>query len=132
MEPIVNFCSQTVSWIGGAVVFSTEGLPVAFIRRGSVFAAKDCARLGQFDDGVFRDRLGCIVASFPGKWWSRGCPTPHGMLRPPSVQFFQMPDCAGLPTAPCRLTEPLLSRSTLNWECFISGHEARQPWKTRR
>lgn len=116
----------------GEVVFSNDGLPVAFIRRGRIFAAKDCTLLGQFEDGIFRDRLGCIVASAPGKWWCRGQALRDETLKPPHVCFFSMPDCAGQTAAPCRLTEPLMSRSTLTWECFIRGDKARQPWKTRR
>ena len=76
MEPIFSFGSshsptQPVCWLEGNTAFSREGQPVAFIDKGAVFAAKTCRYLGQFDRGVFRDRLGCIVAFPRNVWWSR-------------------------------------------------------------
>ena len=131
-EPIFDFLAQTVGWLEGEVAFSEDGHPVAFIHDGAVFAAEDGHHLGQFADGVFRDRLGCIVAFVRGSTLYTALTTPQEVRAPPSVQSRAVPGRAHLPAAPPHRGEPLLKTSSLDWERFVTGCEAQRPWKTRR
>ena len=132
MEPIFNFFAQTVGWLEGEVAFGADGRPVAFIHEGAVFAAKNGHYLGQSDEGVFRDRLGCIVAFLRETRWYTSLTTSPGTPIPPSVQSRAMPGRAHLPADLPHRAEPLLNESSLDWERFVTGCEAQWPWKTRR
>lgn len=137
MEPIFNFFAQTVGWLEDEIAFSEKGCPVAYLAGGAVFAAKNGHYLGQYEDGVFHDRLGCIVAFRRGVWW---CPAltkleltaPECARTPPSVHSRAVSGRTHLPAAPPHRAKPLLSRSSLDWERFVTGCEAHCPWKTRR
>ena len=130
-EPIFDFLAQTVGWLEGEVAFSEDGHPVAFIHGGAVFAAKNGHHLGQFDDGVFRDRLGCIVAFVRGSTLYTALTTPQEVRAPPSVQSRAVPGRAHLPADPPHRAEPLLNDSSLSWDRFVTGCEAQWPWETR-
>ena len=132
MEPIFNFFAQTVGWLEGEIAFGSDGRPVAFIHGEAVFVAKNGHYLGQFDDGVFRDRLGCIVAFLQRTRWFTCLTTSPGTPTVPSIQSRAVPGRAHLPTAPPHRGEPLLKTSSLDWERFVTGCEAQRPWKTRR
>ena len=137
MEPIFSFSSsqpatQPVCWLEGDTAFSREGQPVAFIDKGAVFAVKDCRYLGQFDRGVFRDRLGCIVAFPQNVWWSRVHAPCHGEWTPPHIQRDSVPCRSPREALPARIGEHSLRRSTLNWDRYLLGCDAVQSWKTRR
>ena len=132
VEPIFNFLAQTVGWLEGEIAFGSDGRPVAFIHGEAVFVAKNGHYLGQFDDGVFRDRLGCIVAFLQRTRWFTCLTTSPGTPTVPSIQSRAVPGRAHLPTAPPHRGEPLLKTSSLDWEHFVTGCEAQRPWKTRR
>jgi len=132
MEPIFNFRAQTVGWLEGEIAFSGEGRPAAFISHGAVFAAADGHYLGQSDGGVFRDRLGCIVAFVRGSALGAALTTTPDMRPAPIAQSHDLPDPVPVPAGPPHRAEPLLNKSSLNWERFVSGCEAHWPWKTRR
>ena len=130
MEPTFNFFGQTVCWLEGKVAFSNDGWPVAFIKNGAVFAAKNGHYLGEFSDGVFRDRVGSIVAFRRNVWWCRVRVTPKSAKIPPTVQSRMVPGRAHLP-ASSPPAFPLLNRSRLDWKRFARGVVAKYPCKTR-
>lgn len=132
MEPIFDFCAQTVGWLEDEIAFSSEGRPTAFISHGAVFAAENGHYLGQSDGGVFRDRLGCIVAFVRGSVPCAALTTPQDVRPAPSVQSRALPEHSAVPAGPPRRAEPLLNKSSLDWERFVLGCEAHWPWKTRR
>ena len=132
MEPIFNFFTQTVCWLEGKIAFSNDGRPIVFIKNEAVFAVKNGYYLGQFNDGVFRDRLGFIVAFHRGAWWRKSHAKPQVGRMPPRIQSRAVPVRAYLPASPPRPARPFLSRSTLDWKRFVMGCEAKRPWKTRR
>jgi hypothetical protein len=119
MEPIFNVFAQTVGWLEGGVAFGDDGHPVALIDHGSVFAA-----------GSGRYLLGCIVASLGGSDPSAVRPTLRGTRRPPEVLSYATP-CPVRHAAPPQPTKPLLNRSSLEWDRFVAGCEAKWPWETR-
>ena len=131
MEPIFDFLAQTVGWLEGGIAFSGDGHPVAFIDDGEVFAAQDGHYLGHFADGLFRDRLGCIVGFIKGASRSPVLPMPMSAPKSPTVQSRAVPGRAFLPTAPPRLAKPLLNRSSLGWERFVTGCAALEPGKAQ-
>jgi hypothetical protein len=117
-EPIFKIFGRPVSWMEDGVVFNDDGCPVTFIDNESAFDAQTCHYLGHFNGGVFRDRLGCIVAFLPG---AKGCdllPLPPGAPAPPAMQSRTVPGRALLPAAPPHRVKPLASHSSLNWENF--------------
>ena len=131
MEPIFNFFAQTVGWLEGEIAFGSDGRPVAFIHGGAVFVAKNGHYLGRFDDGVFRDRLGCIVAFLQRTRWFSCLTTSPGTPTVPSIQSRAVPGRAHLPADPPHRAEPLLNDSSLSWDRFVTGYEAQWPWETR-
>lgn len=132
MEPIFNFFAQSVGWLEDEIAFSDDGCPVAFIAGGAIFAAKNGHYLGQYEDGVFHDRLGCIVAFIRGVRWYTALRVLECARTPPRSQSRIVSDCTHLPAAPPYRAKPLLNRSSLDWERFVTGCEAHWPWKTRR
>ncbi|MGI4788334.1 MAG: 4-fold beta flower protein [Janthinobacterium lividum] len=136
MEPIFSFSNpllpmQPVCWLEGDTAFSRNGLPAAFVNKGAVYASKTCRYLGQFDHGVFRDHLGCIVAFPRNVWWSR-IPRPCQGEWTPHIHLVAPPCRVSRESLPARIEEHLLRRSTLNWDSYILGCEAKQEWATRR
>jgi len=132
MEPIFNFRAQIVGWLEDEIAFGNDGCPVAFIQDGAVFAAKNGHYLGQSDSGVFRDRLGCIVAFVRGSAPCATFTTPQDMRPAPTIQSRAVPGPAPVPAGPPHRADPLLNKSSLDWERFVTGCEAHWPWKTRR
>ena len=132
MEPIFNFFAQSVGWLEDEIAFSDDGYPVAFIADGAVFAAKNGHYLGQFADGVFHDRLGCIVAFMRKTRWYTDLTVSECTRTPPGVQSRVVSGRTRLPAAPPHRAEPLLNRSSLDWERFVTGCEAHWPWEIRR
>jgi len=132
MEPIFDFRAQTIAWLDGETAFSAEGRPAAFIRHGAVFAAQDGHYLGQSDGGVFRDRLGGIVAFVRGSAPGAALTPPPDVRPAPSAQSRDLPEPAPIPAGLPHRAKPLLNKSSLSWERFISGCEAHLPWNTRR
>ena len=132
MEPIFNFLGQTVGWLEDGIAFSGDGRPVAFIEDEAIFVAKNGHYVGHFHEGVFRDCLGCIVAFVRGTRWFTTLTTVPDARPAPSIQSRAVPGCSHLPAVPPRRAEPLLNKSSLGWECFVSGCEAHWPWETRR
>lgn len=136
IEPIFNFLSQTVGWLEDGIAFSNEGRSVAFINGGDVFAAQNGHYLGTFDDGLFRERLGCIVACTRRACRSTVLPSqvnmvPNGAWIPPSIQSRLVPGRTHSADAPPLSAKPLLNRSSLDWNRFVTGCEAQWPWDTR-
>ena len=132
MEPIFDFRAQTIAWLDGGAAFSAEGRPAAFIRHGAVFAAQDGHYLGQSDAGVFRDRLGCVVGFVRGSAPGAALTPPPDVRPAPSAQSRDLPEPAPIPAGLPHRAKPLLKKSSLSWERFISGCEAHLPWNTRR
>lgn len=132
MEPIFNFLGQTVGWLEDGIAFSNDGQPVAFIQEGFVFVARNGHYLGHFHKGVFRDRLGCIVAFIRGTRWFTTLTTVPDARPAPSVQSRAVLGRTRRPEdTPC-LAEPLLNKSSLDWERFVMRCEAHWPWETHR
>ncbi len=132
MEPIFNFFARTVGWLEDGIVFSDKGYPVAFLASEAVFAANSGHYLGQYEDGVFHDRLGGIVAFRRGVWWCSALTERECARTPPRVRSRAVSGRTHLPAAPPHRAKPLLNRSSLDWERFVTGGEAHCPWKTRR
>jgi len=132
MEPIFNFRAQIVGWLEGEIAFNGNGYPMAFLSGGAVFAVDSGHYLGQSDSGVFRDRLGCIVAFVRGSAPCAALTTPQETRPPPCIQSRALPDHSPVPTSSPHRAEPLLNKSSLDWERFVTGCEAHWPWKTRR
>jgi hypothetical protein len=136
IEPIFDFLSETVGWLQGDTAFSDAGRPVAFIRDGSIYAAGSGHYLGRFECGVFRERLGCIVAFTHEACRSTVLPSQSNMVstgtrRPPSIQTRSVPGRVHQGVPPSILAKPLLNRSSLEWDRFVAGCEAQWPWETR-
>jgi len=132
VEPIFNFRAQTVGWLVDGTAFSGEGRHTAFIHEGSVFAAPSGHYLGQSDGGVSRDRLGCVVAFVRGSAPCAALTTPQDLRPPPSARSRAQAGHGLVPAGPPHRAAPLLNKSSLDWERFVSGCEAHWPWKTRR
>lgn len=132
MEPILDFFAQTVGWLNDDVVLSTEGYPIAFLRDGAVFSARNGDCFGQFAEGVFRDLQGCVVAYLHAAWWSIVHAAQQDAPPPPSVQSHLVPGRDMHPAAEPHLAQPLLQLSSLDWEGFVTANKPLNPLKTRR
>ena len=132
MECIFDNCGQAVSWIKDEIVFNADGNPLAFIEHKAVFSVGKGDYLGQFDRGLFHDRLGCIVA-FTQRATKHAfyLSQPHAAQTPPVLPPSLPPARANHATAPPNLAKPLRAHSILRWEQYIGGCEAQWPWKTR-
>ena len=129
MEPIFNFRAQTVGWLDDAIAFSGDGRPAAFINDGAVFAASDGQYLGQSEEGVFHDRLGCTVAFVQGSAPCAALTMPQDGPLPPTLQSRVVPIHAAVPAILPHRAEPLGDKSSLDWGHFVMGCEAHPPWK---
>ena len=130
MKSIFNTCGEPVSWMEEGIVFNNEGFPIAFLDDGGVLAAESGDYLGQFEEGVFHDRLGCVVAFIQGVSPFDLLPEPHEDRVPPVVQSTTVPGRACLPATPPPLVKSLQIQSSLGWDQFLQGSKAE--WKTRR
>lgn len=130
-EPIFNACGYLVSWMEDGIIFE-DGYPIAFLDHCSVYIAKNGHYIGHFDDGVFRDRLGCVVGFVHGASRCVGQPQPHDSRAAPPVRSRVVPGRDRLPAAPPPPAKPLLNHSSLSWDRFIAGCAPSWPWETRR
>jgi hypothetical protein len=121
---------EPVSWIEEGILFNNAGFPIAFLDNGGVLATENGDYLGQFDKGVFHDRLGCAVAFMQGVSPFDLLPQPHEDRTPPAVQSTAVPGRANLPATSPPLVKSLQMQSSLSWDQFLRGSKAE--WKTRR
>ena len=131
MELLFNFSSKPVCWLDGNTAFSRNGRPQAFVDRGAVFSVSGCY-LGHFAHGLFRDRLGCVVAFPRNVWWSRVPVSLQSSWTPPDIQAHTVPPHASRETRPFNLVAPSLRQSSLTWERYLLGCDAKSYGKTRR
>ena len=129
MELLFNTASRPVGWLEDNTAFSRKGRPLAFIDRGAVFSVKGCY-LGRFAHGIFRDRLGCIVAFPRNVWWAR-VPAAFQSNWTPPVPAQAVPMHPQREPLPARPAMPSLRNSMLSWERYLLGCEAKPVGRTR-
>ena len=129
MSRIFDFSGLTVGWVENDTLYDCQGHPVAFIHQGSVFAARCGQYLGRFDDGAFRDSLGCITGRTSAATHSAAFPLPKEKSSPPPVMLRSVRGALPPPATVPETAPPLLNRSALSWAQFLEGFQAKWPWE---
>lgn len=82
MEPIFDRQGRTAAWRNRDVVHDLGGRPAAFIRDRAVFSLGGVC-LGRFEDGLFRDAQGAVIAFLRDAGSPMPLPVPEEAPVPP-------------------------------------------------
>ena len=131
MKPIFDQHATFVGWTGDNAIYEKEGHLVAVIDEGSIFNMSG-NYLGQFDEELFRDKLGCVIGFIEGACTQAVLPEPDAAALTLPAVWQARPANRFEWQAPERWASPLLNLSSLSWSEFLDAKEATFPWEVER
>ena len=127
MKVIYDQHGTYVGWLGDNAVYNQSGHLQATIDDGMTFNLEG-QYLGQFEAGIFRDKLGCIIGFIEGTKSEATLPVSNIAAPTPPFVSIQTESPPDVPDRRQGAAYPLLRLSNLTWANYLASHEPHSSW----